>query len=358
MKKNYLIWIVSAALALLALILWLSQSNNTFTRSMNNFAIDDTTNVTKIFIADKNNNSVKLTRTPDGKWTVNDKYPGQKLTIGMLLKTMLNIEVQQPVPRAAHNNIIKEMAVNAVKVEVYQWVYRIDFAGIRWFPHEKLTKVYYVGNATQSNMGCYMLMEGASEPYIVYLPGFRGFVTPRYSPIEKYWRDYNVFKTAIPEIDLVKVEIPEAPEQSYEVKKTGSNRFVLRSLQDQSVIANYDTLKLLNFLSGFRNLNYEALLNDMDQVRKDSILSSRPFIVISLTDTTGKTTVMKTYHKRGPQGQTDPTGRPMPYDLDRLYASVNDGQDFTIIQYFVFDKVLRPKAFFLQESSPQSFSAH
>jgi hypothetical protein len=303
-------------------------------------------------MSDKNNNSVTLTKLLPGKWLVNDKFPAQNQSIDLLLKTMVELEVQQPVAKAAHNNIVKELAVNAVKVEIYQSVYRIDLFGlIRWFPHEKLTKVYYVGGATQSNLGCYMLMQDSSEPFVVFLPGFRGFVSPRYSPIEKYWRDYNVFRKSIPEISSVRVEVPATPDYSYEVKNAGNNKFAMISLIDGKEMTDYDTLKLLNFLSGFRNLNYEALLNDMDKARKDSILGSQPFIIITLTDTAGVSKTIKTYHKKGPDGQTNSQGVIIPYDLDRLYASVNDGQDFTIIQYFSFDKVLRPKPFFLKNAA-------
>ena len=352
MKKNRSIFIVFIALGLIALILWLTQSTTTFRRSMSDFALDDSSNVTKIFMSDKNNNTVKLTKTSPGRWIVNDKYAAQKLNVESLLKTMLEIEVQQPVANAAHDNIVKELAVNAVKVEIYQLVYRIDlFGSIRWFPHEKLTKVYYVGGATQSNQGCFMLMEHSSVPFITFQPGFRGFVSPRYSPIEKYWRDYNVFRSTIAEIETVKVEVPGTPDYSYEVRNNGKNRFSLISLSDTKEIPDYDTLKLLNFLSGFRNLNYESLLNDMNKFRKDSILASQPFIIITLTDTSGVTKTIKTYHKQALYGQTDPEGNPMPYDPDRLYASVNGGQDFTIIQYYNFDKVLRPKPFFLREAS-------
>jgi hypothetical protein len=350
MNKNRSIFIAFIVLGLIALALWITQSKTTFKRSLSDFALDDSSNVTKIFMSDKNNNSVKLTKMSPGKWIVNDRYPAQKFNIDLLLKTMLEIEVQQPVAKAAHDNIVKELAVNAVKVEIYQFVYRIDlFGAIRWFPHEKLTKVYYVGGATQSNDGCFMLMEHSSVPFVTFEPGFRGFVSPRYSPIEKYWRDYNVFRKTIPEISTVKVEIPATPEYSYEVRNDGSNKFSLISLSDNKEIHDYDTLKMLNFLSGFRNLNYEALINDMDKFRKDSILASQPFIIITLTDTSGVSKTIKTYHKQGPDGQTDPAGNPLPYDLDRLYASVNDGQDFTLIQYFNFDKVLRPKPFFMRD---------
>jgi hypothetical protein len=350
MKKNRNIIIIFLVLAIAAIALWLGQSPNTFKRSRSNFKLEDSASVTKIFIGDKNNNSIILKKNESGKWILNDKYPAQKLSVDLLLKTMVDIEVSQPVARSAHDNIVKELAVNALKVEIYQMVFRVDlFDRIKWWPHEKLTKVYYVGGATPDNQGCFMLMENSSEPYVVFLPGFRGFVSPRYSPIEKYWRDYNVFKTQIPEIASVKVETPETPEYSYEIKNNGDSRFSLFALKDNRQIQGYDTLKLLNFLSGFRSLNYEALINDMDKVRKDSIISSTPFIIITLTDKSGVSKSIKTYHKQGPEGQTDTQGRPMPYDLDRLYALVNDGQDFTTIQYYNFDKVLRPLPFFLLE---------
>lgn len=351
MKKNKKIIIVFLVLAIVAIALWVTRSPNTFRRSLSNFRLDDSTSVTRIFMSDKNNNTVLLTKQAPGKWIVNDKYPAQRLTVEMLLKTLVDIEVSSPVAKAAQDNIIRELAVNSVKVEIYQQVYRVTLFGlVQWWPHEKLTKVYYVGGATPDNQGSFMLMEHSTEPYVVYLPGFRGFVSPRYSPIEKNWRDYNVFKTQITEISRVKVEIPESPDQSFEVRNNGNDRFTVYTLKNEQPLAGYDTLKLLNFLSGFRSLNYEALINDMDKHRKDSILASTPFIIISLTDKKGESRTIKTYHKAGPPGQMDPQGRALPYDLDRLYALVNDGQDFTLIQYFNFDKVLRPLHFFLPEN--------
>jgi hypothetical protein len=349
MKKNRNIVIALVLLVLVALFIVLTQSRNTFRQSGSNFKLDDSATVTKIFMGNKNNYSVVLKRVSQGQWMVNDKYPAQKFSIDLLLKTMVDIEVSQPVAKAAHNNIIKELAVNAVKVEIYQDSYRINIFGLKWFPYEKLAKVYYVGGATPDNQGCFMLMENSAEPYVVYLPGFRGFVSPRYSPFEKYWRDYSVFKVQITDIVKVSVETLETPQFSYEVKNVGNNKFTLMAAGSQTPVP-YDTLKMLNFLSGFRNLNYEALINDMDQHRKDSILASKPFIIISLTDKSGITRTIKTYHKKGPEGQTDMQGHPLPYDLDRLYALVNEGRDFTLIQYFNFDKVLRPLPFFLPES--------
>jgi hypothetical protein len=349
MKKNRYVFIAVIVLTFIAFVFILTNSTNTFKRSQSDFAVNDTSNITTIFMANKNNYTLKMTRQlPGYNWIINDKYPGQKFNINMLLETMLNIQVKEPVPMAARNSMIKELSVNSVKVEIYQWVYRIDIFGMRMFPHEKLTKVYYVGGATQNNLGTYMLMQDSPEPFIIYLPGFRGFVSPRYMPIEKYWRDYTVFKKNIGEIASVRVEFPSVPEQSFIITNHQDRTMELVSLIDNKRISDYDTLKLMNFLAAFRNLNFEALLNDIDQHKKDSILSSTPFSIITLTDTNGISKTMKMFHKKSGYDEADYNGKPVMYDLDRAYALVNDGKDFTLIQFYVFDKILKPVKSFVR----------
>lgn len=352
--KNKYVIIIVVILAAVAMVLVMTNTGKTFKRSSSDFAVDDTSNVTTIFMSDKNNNTVKMTRTlPGTRWTVNDKYPGHKFNIDMLLETMLNLQVKEPVPMAARNNIIRELSVNSVKVEIYQWVYRIDFAGMRMFPHEKLTKVYYVGGATRNNLGTFMLMQDADEPYVTYLPGLRGFISPRFMPIEKYWRDYSVFKTNIREISSVRLEFPTAPEHSFLIANKDGGSIELVSLKENKILGGYDTLRVMNFLAAFRNINFEALLDDFDKHRKDSILASTPFSIITLTDTAGRINMIKTFHKPAVSDQAEYIGRPAPYDLDRAYALVNDGRDFVLIQFYVFDKVLKPLEYFRKEQRPQ-----
>lgn len=351
LKKNRLVLLIVLVLMAVAAGLILTQSRSTFRKSFSDFAVDDTATITKIFMADKNNNSVKLEKKGPGAWIVNGQYPGQKATIEMLLNTMLQLQVKETVPKAAHNTVIRELAATAVKVEIYQRVNRIELFGMKLFPHEKLTKVYYVGGATQNNRGTYMLMEHSTEPFVTYMPGLRGFVSPRFSPIEKYWRDYSIFRKGFLEIASVKMEFPSNPEYSYEASISSDRRVSLLSLRDQHPVPLFDTLKLMNFLASFRNVSYEALLNDIDPHLKDSITTSPPFVVITLTDTNRISTTIRTYHKKAAYA-VDEFGNPTgPYDLDRLYALVNDGKDFVLIQYFVFDRILRPLPFFLRQEN-------
>jgi len=353
MRKNRKFIIAVIVLAILAIILLLTNSKTTFKRALSDFAIDDTSNVTKIFMSDKNNNSLTLTRVDRGKWLVNDKYPGAKANVELLLGTMLGIQVMETVPKPAIDNIIKQLATASVKVEIYQWKYRIDlFNRIRLFPHEKLSKVYYVGGPIQSNMGSFMIMEHSTLPFIVYLPGLRGFPTPIYSPIEKYWRDYSIFKKTLPQIASVRMEFPAAQQNSFLVKNNMNRNVSLVSLLDNRLVEDFDTMKVMNFLASFRNINFESLLNDIDPHRKDSILAGTPYCIITLLDTSNHSQRIITYRRGPAPGEVDDLGKPAPYDLDRLYALVNDGKDFTSIQYFVFDKILRPKNYFLKTKVP------
>lgn len=344
--KNKYILILVLLLAVVAAVLILSRSGNTFKRSSSDFAVADTSTVTKIFMSDKNNNSVKLSRKETGNWILNDQYPALRFNMDLMLKTMTDIQVKAPVALAAHNTIVKHLAVNGIKVEIYQMVYRIDFLGMKLFPHEKLTKVYYIGGATPDNQSNYALMEDSEEPFIIYLPGLKGFVTPRFSTIERYWRDLSVFKTGMGEISSVRLEVPGTPEYSFDVRLEKGRLKSFSSLNSSGAGAELDTLKVLNFLSGFKNVNFEAFLNDMDKRTRDSVLASQPFIIITLTDTSNRTNIVKTYHKPNLFGQKDYKGRVLPYDPDRLYALVNDGKDFVLIQYFSFNKILRPKPWF------------
>jgi hypothetical protein len=350
MKKNRKFIIAVIVLGVIAIALVLTNSKSTFKRELSDFAVDDTSNVTKIFMSDKNNNNLTLTRVQPGKWLVSNKYPGSKANIELLLGTMLGLQVKETVPKAALEYVIKDLAAISVKVEIYQWKYRINlFDVVRLFPHEKLTKVYYVGGPIQSNRGSYMIMEHSSVPFVVYLPGLRGFVTPIYSPIEKYWRDYSIFKKSIQQIESVRMEFPSDPENSFEIKKDANMNMQFISLDDNQPVPLFDTLKVMNFLASFRNINFEALLNDLEPRRKDSILAMTPYCIISLTDISRSTQSIKIYRKGAFPGEVDDFRTPAPYDLDRLYALVNDGKDFTLIQYFVFDKILRPKSFFLKQ---------
>jgi len=187
-------------------------------------------------------------------------------------------------------------------------------------------------------------MEGSEAPFVVSIPGFRGFVASRYSTLDYEWRDYSVFRSDIGDIKSVEVEFPEDPKESYELQVDDSRNVRLISLADQQQVAPFDTIRVLNFLTAFHDVRFEALLNNqIDQHVIDSVLTTTPKTIITLASNDGKVNEVKIYPKKGFSQLYDEDGAALePMDLDRAYALVNGGQDFVLIQYFVFDKVTRP----------------
>ena len=304
------------------------------------FTVWDTASVTKVYLADRRDRESLLERQDDG-WTLNGTYKAHSKQVQYLLTTLYKVRVKMPVSRASHDNIVKQLASQSTKVEIYQWVPRINlFDKVKLFYHEKRTKVFYVGDATMDSSGTFMLNEGADNAFIVYIPSFRGFITTRFTANPDDWRDHAIFHETLADIQSVTVEFNDDPEGSFTVENMGKHQYKLTRLADNKVLP-YDTLKVINMLSSFNDLRFESLFtNSMDQARIDSITGS-PFLhYVVVTDKDGNKQDMKTFRKLVLNGVTDMGGELGDVDRDRMYALVNGGSDFVLIQNYVFDKVL------------------
>lgn len=343
MKRKQLFFIFTLALLTVAAILVLTDSKGTLSNSEKEFAISDTAAVYKLFLADKYGNSVELDRVNSSNWLVDGMYEVHPQMINTLLETMYRIRVKYPVSERARETALKRLAVNSVKVEVYQEYYWIDFKGIRLFKRRGITKTYYVGGATADNLGTFMLLKGAENPQVVDIPGFRGYVASRYSTLDYKWRKHAIFKQRLSEIAEVKLEFFEDPTMSYTISnREGKLDIIPLQLEKAPVV---DTLKMINYLSSFGNVNFEAFLTNLLPEVKDSVFNSTPFHVITLIDKNGDTTKLTTYHKYSKYGEMSLDRKQLLYDADRFYGVIND-EDYVLLQFFTFDKLLRKLNYF------------
>ena len=343
MKKNNRITIIIAALLVVVagVLIWNNRYLSTLQGESSDFQVWDTASVTKIYLADRRERESLLERQEQG-WTLNGTYKAHPKQVQYLLTTLYKIRIKMPVSVASHDNIVKQLASQSTKVEIYQIVPRINlFDKIKLFYHEKRTKVFYVGDATMDSSGTFMLKEGADKAYIVYIPSFRGFITTRFTANPDDWRDHTIFHEHMADIRSIEMDFNEDPEGSFRIDNIGKHRYKLTRLIDNQDLP-YDTLKVINLMSSFSDLRFEALFtNTLPQERIDSITNS-PFVhYIVVTDKDGNKQDMRTYKKLVLNGVTDMSGEIGDVDRDRMYALVNDGKDFVLIQNYVFDKVLR-----------------
>lgn len=338
MKKNSIITLIILFVLVVAAILVYRKkgSSSTIDKEASNFGLKDTASVDKIFLANKNGQSVLLEKKTDG-WYVDRKYHVRPDAIELLLYTLRMVEVKSPVSKTSRNNVIKIMAGKSTKIEVYS--------------KESKIKQYYIGHATQDHTGTFMLLtnletdENYTEPFITHIPGFEGFLSTRYNTDKLDWRDRLIINYRPPQIKQIKMELFEIPDSSFVIDLFSMQRFGLKSLKNNKQLP-FDEEKIKQFIAYFQNVNCEVVLDKKDRLA-DSLQTAVPFAALTVIDRNNKANVTLFYHKFAITSKNVEYGIEYKYDPDRLFVKYNDGADYGVAQFFVFGKMLQTYSYFM-----------
>jgi hypothetical protein len=339
MKKYSSLIIIGILVLLAGLSIYLYRSKSklsTVDKDSRNFSYKDTAAITKIFIADKEGNHSTLVRTKTG-WVVNDKYACRSEAILNLLEVIKNVEVKMSVPKEARQNVIKYMATRSMKVEIY--------AG------DELVKQYYVGHETDDSEGSFMLLtdvesgKNFDEPYACFIPGFIGFLQPRFIAKENEWRDRIVINYIPPQIKEISVKHFDAPkDSSFSIELVDTKTFHLKNAD--GVIIPFDEARLKQYLVYYQNISYEVLITNKNKKLQDSLAAQQPFCEISVTTKQFSTDVYKFYRKKFAGDVNPEMGVKYEYDPDRLYLRFANDKEWALGQYFVFGKLMTSRNYF------------
>ena len=364
MKRKNIISIV--IIAILVIIAGILIGNNRYLSSLrseaSDFTVYDTASVTKMFFADKSGNQVLLLRDANG-WSVNNEYRANQNLINEMLYTLTRMRIKMPVSVKKTNNIVSQMATTNTKVEVYQILPRINlFNKIKLFYHETRSKVFYVGGVTQDNVGTYVLKEGGDKVYIAHLPMFNGSISSRFSAKPIDWRDHIIFNTNMADIASVKLEINNDPDNSFIINENGRYQYTMNLLNGQPV--DFSENKVLTFMSSFKDVRFEAFLDDIDPAKRDSIIHSPFQERLTLTTKDGVIRSVTTFSLRANSDiynyseEDIDNFHDMLTDPDHKYALLSEGNEFVLIQDFVFGKLLKPAYYYrsdYREEIPQVY---
>jgi uncharacterized protein DUF4340 len=343
MKKNQTFLLITIILLAIAAFFIVTNKKGTIRKELKDFAVEDTASVTKIFIADMFGDAVTVEREAPGKWSVNKKFTARPDAINMLLYTMKNMDVRSPVAKAAYNTVMKELSSKGIKVEIYQ--------------HGKLAKTYYVGGASQDQLGTFMYLENSSVPFVIHIPGFDGYLTTRYILTEDEWRAKSIFDLSIEHISSVISQDIEQPGNSIMITKQANGDFLLETYPDKKPVEGAEQGKIQNYMSGFTFINYE-IESHRSKGFLDSVKAVGPFRILTVTDAGNKTTSVKMFRipvteqtKRLLEGVSD---EKLPFDQDRMLGQINNEPGFVVLQYYVFEKFFKIPADFLITPSNQN----
>lgn len=291
------------------------------------FAVEDTDQIYKIFLADRTDNeTTTLTRVGD-YWVHNGKHKVRENAMDNLLQVISQVEMKYKPADAALKGMIKDLSTNSIKVELYNQA------------NEKI-KVYYVGGSTVDERGTHMILEGAEQPYVVNLPSWEGNIRRRFSLKGDEWWDRSVVQKEVEDIKEVSVEYPQQKNKSFRLVRTENN---------YAVSPYYDITPKINrplkagsgeaYLVGYDNLVAEDFRNDVTV--RDSISQLLPFAIVTIKDVKDQEMVIK-FHPIVKEGsKTDnKTGQLVIGQdfVERYFADVSNG-DFMMVQQRIFGKI-------------------
>jgi len=301
--------------------------------ALSDFAVIDTASVDKIKLSDTQGKVMEFSKT-NNIWTLGEGECVQQHMIYLMLETFKYISVKGPVPKGAVENMNKQIMLHHKKVQIFQ--------------NGKLSKTWFIGNATQDHLGTYMILQDpekgkSPEPFIMFLPNVFGTLGDQFSANPLDYVCSEIFTYDPLSIKEVNVEIPDSSHLNFRIVALDKNSFELYN--NEQKVELFDTAAVRFYLTGFRKIHFELHNRTASESDIDSMKNTTPYYKIAVTNKQGDVNAIKAYKKYPAFTRYDFNGELIKYDLDKLWV-FNRRDELTVCQYYVFDKLLREINFF------------
>jgi hypothetical protein len=325
-KKNILLLVLALALGGATFGYFEYKRNTNLNGYDFEFAVKDTASIYKIFLADRKGGKVTLTRENASTWKLNGTYKARKDAIDNLLGTIARVELMYRLPRNAVGNVVKEIASEGRKIEIYD-------------KNNRQLKAYYIGGADADGYGTNMMLDGSNEPYVTHIPSFVGNLRVRYFTDFLDWRDRYTFPDITPEdIQSVSVDYPLQKSKSFKLERDGKDFKIEPVYAITPKIERPMTKGLVeSYLLGFKKLGIEGFENGHPQT--DSIKAALPFAIVNVKTLKGEDRTLK-FHPIMPLSSGGAVL--VSYDgktvIERYFLEDSNG-DLDMVQHVVFEKI-------------------
>ncbi|MEO1713911.1 MAG: DUF4340 domain-containing protein [Bacteroidota bacterium] len=291
------------------------------------FAVKNTDDIYKIFLADRRNQTATLTRKDD-HWVYNDQFRANPNIVKNLLQAIRLVDIKYIPPRSAIQPMVEDLATQGIKVEIYD-------------KGDHLMKTYYVGGTTPDELGTYMIMEHSEMPYVTSIASMEGGVRVRYDIFGDKWRDKVLFDVNPEKIESISVDFPKQRNKSFTLNIEGNKASVLPFYEISPALPG-DPLEgaIDRYLESYDRVAAEAFENNNKD--KERILSEAPFCHITLKEQ-GQEEVRVTLL---PTFETFVDGKKKSEVIQRYYAVVEPVGDLMLVQHQVIKGILRPYNYF------------
>ncbi|MBK8556415.1 MAG: DUF4340 domain-containing protein [Lewinellaceae bacterium] len=331
MKRTLLLaalFIALGAGAFYALIYKKSQTGTSVSWDMD-FAIENTNDVQKIFLADRNGTTATIERKGD-HWMYNGRYKARPTAVSTLLETLTQLTVWYIPTKASQPVMVKSLATEGIKVVIYG-------------KDNKVLKTYYVGGVTPDERGTYMIMENSEQPFVMHIPSFIGQLRVRYLLKEDDWRDRTIFSEDFEKIKSVSVEYPQQKSESFVLNKTGKADYAVHPFYSTTPPSKLPQRKgaAEAYLTQFSSLVSEGF--ETEYFQRDSVRQLVPFALVSLQRDNGEERKVRFWVQEIEYRRDNNK----PYVV-RYFAETEDNS-FYLVQDHVFGPIFRSYSYFFEQ---------
>ncbi len=306
---------------------------------LRNFAIADTSLVSKFIISDTEGNKITISReNPEQTWMIDGtEFKAKPENATLILDALKKTVIKQDLDESKIKTTLNYLAVRHKKVAIFL------------NSEKEPSKTWYIGNGTPDHQGTFMLLQNGEQkssiPFITYKPGMRGTLGPRFFTSFNDWRYsgiYNYKPGAIRNIEFVNNDDPNES-FSIEVDKESQVKF----LDERKIeIPIFDTAQVSHYVTHFKKLHFSHTVTDFTPEQIDSVLSVKPNITIEVTDhteTKKKVNVWKIFD----QVETNEGELIKKLNPGYAFLSINGSKELVRVQYHQWDNVLKPKSYFI-----------
>lgn len=337
MNRTLILLIAVIVLGGLAWYTVSSQNNGNSVSDRSNdrqFAYADFEEVERIFIADRRNHQVNLTRGGITGWLADGK-PANDNVLKNLIAVLKNMDIRTLPTRKAIPNMVKALAAEGIRVQLF------DEDGNE-------LRDYYIGGATHDELGTFAIMDGSENPYVVHLPNFTGNIRTRFNHWGDEWRDRIYFRVDPDKVTAFSIDYPKQQSESFRVEKKGS-KFMAAPLYGGRTAVEVPRGVMERALSRYEKY-YVSRYENNDTESMEAARQVLPFAVITVKEEDKPEQTMKVYPRYQDRtfANDSKTGEQIiGGGLDAFNAFINNDEDWVLLNVETTQPLLISYGFFL-----------
>ena len=305
---------------------YIIKSQNSSAGELIDFAIADTSSITKIRITDPYSNTIELHKKRN-KWTDGSGACITQAYVHNILDVARNIEFKGYLSKNSHANYKNQMASYHTKVDF--------FVKNKWY------KTWYIGPSAPDHYGQIMLLDSkkdgkSKEPVMMKVKGVNGIIEPNFFADVNKWVCTNIFSVPLEKIKSVEILNREDSTRSFKISQT---RSAFSVTQNGKELAYADTANIYRYLQNYKKIHFDLANFVLSKEQCDSLKNTVPFCELILKETKGKKSHLKFYRIMTEEEQRNEYGEIVNMDMNKFWCELPDG---TLVkcQYHVFNPLI------------------